>query len=208
MSRFDETWHWLLWWTSGRTPSERMAAHIIVETGYKDVELTHPLGGPDHGADATCTKDGESCLMAAYFPLGPKTFATVNRKLTDDLAAAEAGEREFTRMAFVTNQKLTEGQRKKLRALGGDHVEIDLFDLERCTHILDLPHMAEAKQRYLNIPVGKPPLLVAVDVIGVARYVEDGDDLLERLVFAKRKELERRAQEQRDNARALAIPAW
>ena len=36
------------------------------------------------------------------------------------------------------------GQREKLTALGGD-VEIDLFDLERCTHILDLPHMESTR---------------------------------------------------------------
>ena len=70
MSPFDETWHWLLWWTKGRTPSERMAAHIIAEAGYDDVILIHRLGGPDHGADATCAKDGKPCVMAAYFPWG------------------------------------------------------------------------------------------------------------------------------------------
>ena len=122
----------------------------------------------------------------------------MKNKLEADLKAAEAGDREFSRMAFVTNQKLTEGQRKKLMALGGD-AEIDLFDLERCTHILDLPRMAETKERYLDIPAGKPPLLVAVDVIGVARYLEDGDQLLDHLVEVERKMLEQEAQERREN---------
>jgi hypothetical protein len=174
-----------------------MAGHIIADAGYDDVVPTHPLGGPDDGADATCTKDGAPCVMAAYFPLGPKTFTTVKNKLVADLKAGRDGDREFSRMAFVTNQKLTEGQRKRLKALDAD-VEIDLFDLERCTHILDLPHMAEHKERYLDIPSGKPPLLVAVEVIGVARYLEEGDQLLDRLVDAERSQVEQDAKELRE----------
>jgi hypothetical protein len=173
-----------------------MAGHIIVDAGYDDVVATHPLGGPDHGADATCNKDGMRSVMAAYFPLGPKTFTAVKNKLVADLTAAKDGNHEFGRMAFVTNQKLTEGQRKKLMRSGGD-VQIDLFDLERCTHILDLPHMAETKERYLDIPAGKPPLLVAVDVIGVAQYLEDGDQLLDHLVDAERSQVEQDAKELR-----------
>jgi hypothetical protein len=175
-----------------------MAGHIIADAGYENVVLTHPLGGPDHGADATCTKDGVPCVMAAYFPLGPKTLPTVKNKLIADLKAAKDGDRDFKRMAFVVNQKLTEGQRKKLIQLGGDDVEVEVFDLERCTHILDLPHMAETKERYLDIPAGKPPLLVAVDVIGVAGYLEDDDgQLFDRLVDAERSRLQQDAQELR-----------
>ncbi|MBB3606614.1 hypothetical protein FHT40_006305 [Mycolicibacterium sp. BK556] len=173
-----------------------MAAHIIPDAGYKDVVLTHPLGGPDHGADATCTINGQSAIMAAWFPLGPKTFTAGKNKLEADLKAALAGGRDFSRMAFVTNQKLTEGQRKKLVALGGE-VEIDLFDLERCTHILDLPRMEQTKERYLDIPAGKPPLLVAVDVDGAARFFEDGDELLERLLNVERGRVERSAEKLR-----------
>lgn len=36
MSRFDETWHWLHWWTKGNTESERLAAHLIADAGYDD----------------------------------------------------------------------------------------------------------------------------------------------------------------------------
>lgn len=199
MPPYDETWHWLLWWTKGRTPSERMAGHIIADAGFDNVEPTHPLGGPDDGADATCTKDGKPAVMAAYFPLGPKTFTQVKNKLASDIQAAKDGDRDFSLLAFVTNQKLTEGQRKQLRALGGDDIEVELFDLERCTHILDLPHMAEHKQRYLDIPAGTPPLLVAVDVIGAARYLEDDDKLLNCLVAAEREQAEEDAQKLRDN---------
>lgn len=107
MPPYDETWHWLLWWTKGRTPSERMAGHIIADAGFDNVEPTHPLGGPDDGADATCTKDGKPAVMAAYFPLGPKTFTQVKNKLASDIQAAKDGDRDFSLLAFVTNQKLT-----------------------------------------------------------------------------------------------------
>jgi hypothetical protein len=200
MAPYDATWHALLWWTGPRAGSERMACHIIADSGYDSVVPTHPLGGPDHGADATCTKDGKPAVMAAYFPLGPKTFPAVKKKLGADIKAAKDGGREFSHMAFVTGQRLTEGERKQLVKLGvADGVEIELFDLERCTHILDLTHMADHKERYLDIPKGKPPLLVAVDVIGAAGYLDDGDDLLDRLVHAEQIQLEEEAQKLRDN---------
>lgn len=59
--------------------------------------------------------------------------------------------------------------------------------------------MAEHKQRYLDIPAGTPPLLVAVDVIGAARYLEDDDKLLNCLVAAEREQAEEDAQKLRDN---------
>jgi TPR repeat protein len=176
MPPWDETYRRLLWWTQGRAPSERMAAHIIADAGYKDVIPTHPQGGPDRGADATCTKDGKPCVMAAYFPGGPKPFPTVKNKLEADLNAARKGGREFTGMAFVTNQELTLGQRKTLEALGGD-VEIDLFHLERCIHILDLPHMAETKKLYLDIPAGKPTLADPEEPLADLVYPTKGSDL-------------------------------
>lgn len=200
MAPYDATWHALLWWTGARAASERMAGHIIADSGYKNVSPTHPLGGPDDGADAICTtKDGEPAVMAAYFPLGPKSFTQVKNKLTSDLKAAKDGSPQFTHMAFVTNQQLSLGERKKLIALGGADVVIDLFEIERCTHILDQAHMAEHKDRYLDIPKGKPPLLVAVDVIGAAGYLDDGDDLLDQLVTAEQIQLEEEAQRLRDN---------
>ena len=49
--RQDETWHRLREWTSGQTPSERLAAQLLVASDYKDVDPSHPLGGPDGGRD-------------------------------------------------------------------------------------------------------------------------------------------------------------
>jgi hypothetical protein len=50
--RFDETWHRLHVWTHGQTPSERLAAQVLLDAGYVDIDPIHPLGGPDGGKDA------------------------------------------------------------------------------------------------------------------------------------------------------------
>jgi hypothetical protein len=68
--RFDETWHLLLEWTMGQTPSERMAALILNEEGFESIDPAHPLGGKESGADALIQKDGEPWVMAVYFPRG------------------------------------------------------------------------------------------------------------------------------------------
>ena len=56
MTRFDETWHQLLDWTQGPAPSQRLAALLLNEEGYDVIDPSHPLGGKDKGADATCSK--------------------------------------------------------------------------------------------------------------------------------------------------------
>jgi hypothetical protein len=70
--RFDETWHLLLEWTMGQTPSEGMAALILDEEGFESIDPAHPLGGKDGGADALIQKDGEPWVMAVYFPVASR----------------------------------------------------------------------------------------------------------------------------------------
>ena len=43
--RIDETWHRLRDWTLGQSPSERLAAQVLIFEGYKSVNPSHPLGG-------------------------------------------------------------------------------------------------------------------------------------------------------------------
>ncbi len=135
--------------------------------------------------------------MAVYFPRGQQTITTITSKLDSAIAAAEA--RNPVGIAFVTNQELRLAEREELRKLGGD-VLIDIFHLERITTtILDRPHMGQVRTQFLDIDAGPPAISVTAEVIGSASHLDDGDDLLERMVRIKRNALDKRALDLRDN---------
>jgi hypothetical protein len=147
-NRYDETWHRLREWTKGQTPSERLAAQILMRDGFSDLDPSHPLGGRDGGKDALAIKGGVPFAIAVYFPRGAQAFKNVRSKFESDLAAASTtGAAGF---AFVTNQELTLGEREELRTLGGS-MAVDLYHLERITAILDAPDMASVRQQFLDI---------------------------------------------------------
>jgi hypothetical protein len=156
MLRPDETWHRLLQWTYGQTPSERLAAQILYASGFKDIDPIHPLGGRDGGKDALCKKDGQVWAMAVYFPRAQKDFKEIAEKFKKDLAGATKN--NAFGIAFVTNQEIAGGERKKLKAEGekvSPKISVDLFHLERITTLLDAPTMAPVRQQYLYIPVAQ-----------------------------------------------------
>jgi len=100
--RFDETWHLLLEWTMGQTPSERMAALILNEESIESIDPAHPLGGKDGGADALIQKDA-LWVMAVYFPRGQQSIKETTEKLTSDVEKARTKEPKPVGDAFVTN---------------------------------------------------------------------------------------------------------
>lgn len=146
--RWDETWHRLREWTSGQAPSERLAAQVLVDARYDNIDPSHPLGGRDGGKDALCTKNGKDWIMAVYFPRGQKEFAEIRKKFSDDMKGVI--ENGATGIAFVTNQELTLGERSALKKIAGS-IEVDLFHLERISAVLDKPSMAGIRQQYLSI---------------------------------------------------------
>lgn len=174
----DETQIRLLDWRQGQK-SEYLAALILNEEGYKDIDPSHPLGGPDGGRDGHCTKDGEPWIWAVYFPRGQRDLKAIEDKLRDDVAAAR--KHHPTGIVFVTNLELKLAERKKLCALGGD-LPIHLIHLYRVATILDRPHMAQIRYQYLRIGVGRPPVRVKAEVIGAARVFTSDDELFERFV--------------------------
>ena len=154
MLRRDETWHRLRDWTLGQAPSERLAAQVLHAEGFRDIDPSHPLGGRDGGSDAMVTKAGRTWIMAVYFPQGQAEFREIKAKILADYEGVVANDAEG--MAFVTNQHLTRGERKALaKSVDGP---LDLFHLERVTHVLDRPAMAAVRERYLDIPAGKAGL--------------------------------------------------
>jgi hypothetical protein len=147
INRWDETWHRLLEWTNGQGLSERLAAQILYAEGYKDIDPSHPLGGKDDGKDAICSKEGQRWLMAVHFPRGRKEFNEVQSKFLEDLKKAK--KQPIAGIAFVTNQELRLGERKKLVDEAG--LPLDIFHLERLTAILDRLDMSTTRMQFLSI---------------------------------------------------------
>jgi tetratricopeptide (TPR) repeat protein len=148
MNRTDETWHRLLFWTDEQAPSERLAAQVLLDQGFTDLDPIHPRGGPDGRKDARCKKDGQPWIMAVYFPHGQQQFSKIKSKFEGDFAGVAMN--GAIGIAFVTNQELTDGEREVLTALCGTTLVI-LFHVERVATILDQPRMAQVRQQFLQI---------------------------------------------------------
>lgn len=148
MVRPDETWHRLHSWTAGSAQSERLAAQVLLAEGFANLDPAHPLGGPDGGRDALCTKHGQRWVMAAYFPPAPKTFRQVKKKFASDLSGVARN--GVDGIAFVTNQEITSSERVDLRLAAGG-AQVELYHLERLAAILDQPALRPIRDQYLGV---------------------------------------------------------
>jgi hypothetical protein len=146
--RQDETWHRLREWTYGQTPSERLAAHVLLAEGYTDLDPSHPLGGRDGRADAIARRNGKRWVMAVYFPRGQQSLGTITDKFAGDLKGV--GDNAADGMVFVTNQELTRGARTQL--VESAAVPVELYHLERLALLLDQPKLHPIREQYLFIP--------------------------------------------------------
>jgi hypothetical protein len=147
MQRPDETWHRLREWTGTQASSEQLAAHVLLDAGYVDVDPTHPYGGPDGQKDAIATRCGKRWIMAVYFPTGQVSFATLKRKFKGDSAGVSANGAHG--MAFVTNQSVTEQQRDDLQ--GAVDVPTEIFHRDRLVVHLDGGRLDGVRERLLLI---------------------------------------------------------
>lgn len=153
-NRFDETWHRLREWTAGQTPSERLAAQILIREGFSSVDPSHPLGGPDGGRDALADRQGKRFAMAVYFPRGQQNFRAIKQKFEADVEGVRPNSIEG--IAFVTNQELTLSQREAFDKLA-EPISVELYHLERITTILDAPEMARVREQFLGIEADPTP---------------------------------------------------
>jgi hypothetical protein len=158
--RYDETWHRLREWTKGQTPSERLAAQILIHEGFSDLDPSHPLGGKDGGKDAIASKEGMRFAMAVYFPRGQQIFKDIKAKFEGDLAGARRNSAEG--IAFITNQEFRLSEREDIETLAAPTIT-ELYHLERITTILDAPAMAKVREQFLDIGEENPP---AIDLGG------------------------------------------
>ncbi len=157
--RPDETWFRLREWTYGQAPSERLAALILDHEGYASIDPSHPLGGPDGGKDALCTKNGKRCVMAVHFPRGERPFGETKTKFLGDADGARRNGAEVT--VFVTNQEVRLAERDELRAAAAP-LELDLYHLERIATVLDRPAMAPVLRQYLFIDRSQPTVVAPI----------------------------------------------
>lgn len=191
MYPMDETQRRLLAWADGHH-SERLAAQVLSEEGYKDIDPSHPYGGKDGGRDITCTRDGRKWIAAVYFPRGDLSYAKVERKLVDDLQGALTHEPEG--IVFITNQELTLSERAKLAGVIPDGIDFDLFHMERIATILDRPHMHPIREQFLRIPVGRPPLDIRLEVGGTAHCFTASTHVRDVLIKQQSAEIRKRAE--------------
>jgi len=96
-----ETWYRLREWDKGQAAAERLAAQAIQAEGYKSVDPSHPVGGPDGLKDIVCSKDGRKWVGACYFPRGEQKFSSIERKFKKDLKGV--AKNKASGLVFVTN---------------------------------------------------------------------------------------------------------
>jgi len=176
--RPDETFHRLRDWTAGSALAERLGAQILNESGYADLDPIHPLGGPDGGKDALCVKGERKWIMAVYFPYGQERFSQTRQKFQGDLAGVSKNHAEG--MAFVTNQKLTEGERNELEALASP-APVEIFHLDRVAGVLDKPAMVSVRKQFLQIDTSEAAVL---DAVAEMKATQTGGDSWCRLDFS------------------------
>ncbi|WP_163703822.1 hypothetical protein [Mycobacterium kubicae] len=126
-----------------------------------------------------CERDGETWVMAAYFPLGQKTPATIKKKLLQDMKGAKA--KGGVGIAFVTNQEITLAEREQWEQLDPD-LKVHLFHLLKVTQILNEPQYARTREEFLDIVAGPPPMLIKASILGPAHAFTDDRVVLETFV--------------------------
>lgn len=142
----------LINWDRGQSASERLAGKILEAEGFKDIDPSHPAGGPDGGKDFLCSFNESQWIAAVYFPRGAKAFSDVKSKFKHDLSGVEKN--KACGMAFITNQELTISNRKELEGLA-DGVDVRIYHLERIANLLDLPKMYGVRLEFLDIEMSK-----------------------------------------------------
>lgn len=63
MNEGKETWHRLLEWDRGQAPAERLAAILLHNDGFQNVDPSHPLGGKDGKKDIVFLKKRANGLL-------------------------------------------------------------------------------------------------------------------------------------------------
>ena len=152
MSEGRETFNRLLNWDRGQAPSERLAAVILSNEGYKGLDPSHPLGGKDGLKDMTFSFEGKRWIGAVYFPRGQQSFSDIKDKFIHDLEGVIANDAKG--LAFVTNQELRLGERKILSEIKPE-IDVQIYHLERIASLLNTPPFYGIRMEFLDIEMSK-----------------------------------------------------
>lgn len=159
-------------WRYGPTQAERLAASVLRLERFQNIEPQAPLGGGDGGADILCDRGGRLWVGAVYFPTTNQNFKGIERKFEADLAGAKKRKRHG--IIFVTNQRMTRGERNSLAQLAlRENQECIVYDVERILGVLDSPEGYGVRVGYLRIPMS-PEEQIA--------YFADRENMLEGVI--------------------------
>lgn len=201
-NRFNETWHRLRDWDGGQTKSEMLSWQLIAADGYTRIIPSLPRGGPDGGKDARCERDGQPWVMASYFaPSGQQKPSVIKKKLLGDMEGAKKN--GAVGIALVTNQEISLADRETWSQLDPD-LEVDIFDLDRITRILQDPKYAQTREEFLDIVGGPPPMLIKAEVFGTAHGFTDDASVLDFYVAHRKKSIRARSEEGHQRVRQEA----
>lgn len=176
-----ETFYRLLEWDKGQAASERLAALILEQEGFRDIDPSHPLGGKDGGKDMLCEFNGFKWIGAAYFPRGQQNFSAIKKKYRHDLEGAYRNGAKG--IAFITNQELSLMERKTLEETD-EAIDVRIYHLERIANILNMPKMYGIRLEYLEIEMTKEEQLAYFSYVneqGITRIERKLDDLCENI---------------------------
>lgn len=146
----DETWHRLKGWTKGSKEAERLASQTLRYEGFKFLDPSHPLGGPDQGKDIICHKNDKTFLIAVTFSKNELSWSKLKKKFIEDLKKLT----EQQGFIFFTNQEITVAKREELKKIE-DEIEIDIYHLERISQALNSPPCYGARLEFLDIDMTK-----------------------------------------------------
>lgn len=148
----EETWHRLLEWDRGQASSERLAAVILSNDSFHNVDPSHPLGGKDGLKDMVLSYQGQKWIGAVYFPRGQQNFPTIKKKIIHDI---EDVKKNYAHgLAFVTNQELRLSERTELSEISPE-VDVQIYHLERISTLLNTPPFYGIRMEFLDIEMSK-----------------------------------------------------
>lgn len=147
-----ETWHRLLQWDSGQASAERLAALILHNEGFQNIDPSHPLGGRDGLKDMVISSKGVKWIGGVYFPRGQQDYKEIKEKFKHDLNGVK--QNNASGFVFITNQELRLSERKDLSEVDTS-IDIQIYHLERITSILNSPPNYGIRMDFLDIEMTK-----------------------------------------------------
>lgn len=147
-----ETWYRLLEWDKGQTPAERLAAIILTNGGFRNMDTSHPLGGRDGLKDMVISYNGKKWIGPVYFPRGQKDFSEIKDKFIHDLEGVK--QNEAYGIAFITNQELRLSERKIISEIDAS-IDVQIYHLERIASLLNSPQYYGVRMEFLEIEMNK-----------------------------------------------------